>query len=121
VSHRCHARECQAEVSPKLLCCPAHWRIIPRAIRGAVTKAYRHGQCTDKKPSDEWVRAATAAIGFIALREGRKLRIPEARELLRRGYRTSIIREYVKRLGESERGRIEETLVTIEREEVAAE
>ena len=121
MSHLCHARECRAEIAQELLACAKHWRLIPRSLQRAVTRAYRHGQCDDKKPSAAWMSAATAAIGWIALREGRKLRIPEARELVRRGFRTSIIRAYVKRLGESERAHIEETLVKIAADEVAAE
>jgi hypothetical protein len=110
MSHHCHARDCNSLVAPELLMCAPHWRAVPRSIQRAVYKAYRHGQCDDKKPSEAWLRASTAAIGMIALREGKRLRTVEARELLRRGFRVSIVREYVKRLGEEQRGSIEATL-----------
>lgn len=123
MSHHCHARDCTREVAPQLLCCAAHWHLVPRSIQRAVYKAYRHGQCDDMKPSTAWLAAANAAIGMIALREGKPLRTSEAKELLRRGFRVSIVREYVKRLGEEQRGSIEAALDNLEAasKETAAE
>jgi hypothetical protein len=119
MSHHCHARDCQREVAPTLLCCAPHWRMVPRSIQRAVYQNYRDGQCTDKRPSEAWHRAADAAIGFVALREGKRLSTAQARELLRRGYRTSIIREYVKRLGEAQRETIEAALDGLVEEKAA--
>ncbi len=74
MSHHCHARGCTVEVKPEMLMCLRHWRMVPRAIQRAVWAAYRPGQCDDKSPSDAWMRAADAAIGAVASKEGQPLR-----------------------------------------------
>jgi hypothetical protein len=84
--HTCHARECDKPVKPEMLMCFVHWRMVPRVIQRAVWAAYRVGQCDDKKPSEAWHRAADAAIGAVARREGKKLRLQESVELLGFGF-----------------------------------
>lgn len=79
--HRCHARACQAVVPPERLMCLAHWRMVPRVIQRAVWATYRQGQCDDKRPSRDWHRAASAAIGYVARREGRPITPSEAAAL----------------------------------------
>lgn len=74
MSHHCHARGCSKKVKPELLMCLDHWKMVPRKIQRAVWAAYRPGQCDDKKPSGNWMRAADAAIGHVANAEGRPLR-----------------------------------------------
>jgi hypothetical protein len=68
-AHRCHARGCKTPVKPQLLMCGRHWALVPVALRWPVIRNYRRGQCDDKRPSAEWVRAARAAIDAVAARE----------------------------------------------------
>lgn len=50
--------------------CLRHWRMVPRVVQQAVWRTYRPGQCDDMRVSSEWLTAATAAVGFVARREG---------------------------------------------------
>ena len=68
--HRCHAVECTVPVKPEMLMCAKHWRKVPRQLQRAVWKAYRVGQCDDKRPSRDWLAAADAAIKAVARAEG---------------------------------------------------
>lgn len=68
--HHCHARGCRALVPPEMLMCGRHWRRVPEKVQLAVWRSYRVGQCDDKRPSREWLDAATAAIGFVARKDG---------------------------------------------------
>jgi len=83
--------------------CKIHWSIVPASIRSDVKRHYREGQCIDKHPSREWHDAADLAIGFVAMREGCPLRNSELEALLRRGYRTSLIRYAMRRFGDAAR------------------
>lgn len=74
-AHHCHARGCSVLVRPELLMCGLHWRMVPRPLQLEVYRTYREGQCRDKKPSEEWHRAADAAIAAVAEREGRVPRL----------------------------------------------
>lgn len=56
-----------------MLMCSVHWFAVPRLLQQAVWAAYREGQCDEKNPSLEWHEAADAAIGLIAVREGRPI------------------------------------------------
>lgn len=75
MTHTCHARGCKTPVKPELLMCLRHWRMVPPKLQRAVWSTYRPGQCDDKRPSREWHDAASAAIGYVALREGRKAQV----------------------------------------------
>jgi len=79
MSHQCHARGCTIPVPPEKLMCRDHWFMVPKNIRDAVWANYRAGQCDDKRPSKNWHEAADAAIGFVALREGHKVTVAEAK------------------------------------------
>jgi hypothetical protein len=35
-------------------------------MKSAVYRWYRRGQCDDKQPSKEWIKAARAAISYVA-------------------------------------------------------
>ena len=72
--HTCHARGCSVAVKPEMLMCGRHWRMVPKKIQSAVWGAYRPGQCDDRKPSTAWHEAADAAIGYVAMMEGQKVR-----------------------------------------------
>lgn len=71
MSHRCHASGCGKAVPPNLLMCLKHWRMVPRAEQREVWRTYRRGQEIDKRPSPEYLAAATAAIQAVAEREAR--------------------------------------------------
>lgn len=86
MEHHCHARHCEAVIKPELLMCWNHWRQVPKVIQQAVYQHYRSGQCDDKNVSKEWLQAADAAIGFLAKKEGRKLRPTEIQALNHFGY-----------------------------------
>jgi hypothetical protein len=72
--HTCHARGCDAPVPPERLMCIAHWRRVPVPIQRAVWRTYRPGQCNDKQPSEAWMQAADAAIGYVAALELKPVR-----------------------------------------------
>jgi hypothetical protein len=84
--HYCHARGCTVAVKPKMLMCWNHWKQVPKNIQQAVYLHYRPGQCDDKHPSKEWHDAADAAIGFVAQKEGHKIRQIEAEALDKFGF-----------------------------------
>jgi hypothetical protein len=86
MEHHCHARGCQVEVAPELLMCYKHWRQVPKNIQQAVWVHYRPGQCDDKQPSEHWHVAADAAIGYVAQKEGQKVRDKEVEALSQFGY-----------------------------------
>lgn len=81
MSHHCHARNCGIQVPPEMLMCRKHWFTVPKKIRDDVWTHYRRGQCNDKQFTDEWLRAADAAIGFVARKEGLGLRQAEVNAL----------------------------------------
>ena len=52
--------------------CYSHWKMVPKKLQLAVYKTYRNGQCTDKNPSAEWIKAANAAINAVYEKEIKK-------------------------------------------------
>jgi hypothetical protein len=82
MSHTCHARACNVAVRPELLMCGRHWAMVPHVVQHGVWRHYRAGQCDDRKPSREWFTAASAAVGFVAQREGQKFSIAEAEAMV---------------------------------------
>lgn len=75
MDHHCHAKNCKTACEPEKLMCLKHWRMVPKDIQAMVWRHYRPGQCNDKRPSAEWMRAATMAIDAVAVKE-RKRRWP---------------------------------------------
>lgn len=63
--HKCHAAGCEKPVQPKVLMCRRHWSMVPRGLQRRVWTAYRPGQERDKRPSEEWRRAAAKAIQAV--------------------------------------------------------
>ena len=45
--------------------------MVPSDLQRAVYRSYRDGQCVDKNPSRDWLRAAREAINSVALQEGK--------------------------------------------------
>lgn len=66
VGHHCHAEGCRVAVPPEMLMCKRHWFMVPKALREEVWRTYRPGQCDDKTPSEEWHKAADAAIKAVS-------------------------------------------------------
>lgn len=69
--HLCHAVDCHVPVSPALLMCKRHWRMVPRGMQNQVWKHYRKGQEDTKDPSRDYLRVAMKAIRYVAELEGR--------------------------------------------------
>lgn len=44
--------------------------MVPRDMQLAVLEHYRHGQCNDMRPSQEWLAAAKLAVATVAQSEG---------------------------------------------------
>lgn len=72
-AHTCHANQCRTPVRPEYLMCGRHWAMVPPYIRRGVWKNYRPGQCEDKNPSVTWMNFANAAIGWVAMQEGKPM------------------------------------------------
>lgn len=68
--HTCHARDCTAQVPPRMFMHRAHWFALPKGMRDEIWATYRPGQETAKDPSPAYLEAARAAIEFIARKEG---------------------------------------------------
>jgi hypothetical protein len=62
--HTCHNPHCEKEIRPELFACPRHWFSLPVNIRTEIKKHYRPGQEGDKKPSENWLGAARAALEY---------------------------------------------------------
>lgn len=99
MGHHCHARGCKASVRPELLMCFPHWRKVPARIQQAVYRTYRPGQCDDKRPSEAWHEAASAAIGYVATLEGHGAVRSEIKAVVAAGYREWLIEKTMARLG----------------------
>ena len=67
--HRCHARDCDKEIPPKLLFCLRHWRMLPTRLQIRVRATYRPGQEIDKRPSEAYLVAQREAVEYVAIRE----------------------------------------------------
>lgn len=65
-----------------MLFCYHHWCMVPARLQQAVWATYRPGQCDDKAPSEEWHRAADAAICYVAAKEGRSVTQAQSQALL---------------------------------------
>lgn len=73
MTHHCHARGCTKRVRPELLMCSKHWYMVSKKIRHLVWQTYRPGQCDDRKPGAEWMKAAHAAIAYVARQENQPI------------------------------------------------
>ena len=67
--HTCHAQGCEAQISPGLLMCLRHWRMVPLALKRAVSHAYAPGEERTKSASGTYLQAARAAIAVVAEKE----------------------------------------------------
>lgn len=71
-AHRCHAEGCQTPVSPRMLMCKPHWRLVPSDLKDAVWAQYVPGQERRKDPTREYLNVAQAAVDAVAAKEGRR-------------------------------------------------
>lgn len=69
MGHKCHVPYCAKEVKPEYLMCFRHWNFVPKTLQNDVWRHYRKGQCDDKNPSAEWMKAADAAINAAIKKE----------------------------------------------------
>jgi len=72
MAHNCHAACCTVPVPPEMLMCRKHWYMVPPVLRRQVWRAYRRGQCDDKRPSAAWCLVADMAVAHVAALEGRQ-------------------------------------------------
>ncbi len=72
MSHHCHATDCKTNVPPEMFMCRKHWFSLPKAMRDAIWRTYRPGQCDDWQISQAYSEAAKAAVRLIAAKEGRE-------------------------------------------------
>lgn len=70
MKHHCHVNKCQTTCAPSMLMCSKHWAMVPVSLRMPVVSNYRSGQCADRRPSKEWLKAARAALNHVAKLEG---------------------------------------------------
>ncbi len=71
MSHTCHAQACKKAVSPKMLMCARHWRMVPKRVQRWVWATYQKGQETTKTPESRYLVAHFAAVIAVAVRENR--------------------------------------------------
>jgi hypothetical protein len=45
--------------------CSNHWKKVPPEMKEKVYEHYKKGQCDSKRPSNEWLKAARAAINYV--------------------------------------------------------
>ena len=80
--HHCHAIGCSISTPPEMFMCKRHWFMLSKSIRDRVWATYRHGQCDDRRPSEDYCRVAMDALRFIAQKEGKTLTGQEPELLL---------------------------------------
>jgi hypothetical protein len=70
MTHKCHAVGCTTACQPEHLMCRRHWFMVPKSLRDEVWRTYQPGQCDlEPHPSEDWHRAADAAIAAVAAKE----------------------------------------------------
>lgn len=89
VGHHCHAVGCANPCKPEFLMCPTHWGTVPLDLQKQVYATYRPGQCDDMDPSAAWHVAADAAIGAVALFEGRSISTNQLKAVLKLGKKSA--------------------------------
>lgn len=70
MAHTCHAAACSTRCANSMFMCRPHWFSLPKSMRDAVWSGYRKGQELDWLISSAYADAATAAVRFVAEREG---------------------------------------------------
>jgi hypothetical protein len=81
VHHHCHVPGCTVTTAPKLLTCPAHWKLVPEALeREVYLTVNKRGRVIDASWAPWW-RAQAKAIH--AIMQAEKSRPREAREVAR--------------------------------------
>ena len=66
MSHTCHWPGCEREVPPAMWGCREHWFKLPKPLRDAIWKEYRHGQEITKTPSARYLAVAVIVQEWIA-------------------------------------------------------
>jgi hypothetical protein len=63
--HHCHWPGCEKEVPPAMWGCREHWFTLPKRLRDMIWRYYRPGQEKDKRPSKQYLQAATFVQNWI--------------------------------------------------------
>jgi hypothetical protein len=66
IKHLCHARNCTADVQPRMFMCRKHWYMLPKKLRDGVWAAYVPGQGIRKDPTGESLATVREAIAVVA-------------------------------------------------------
>lgn len=69
MAHHCHATGCEVKTPPEMFMCRRHWYTLPKAMRDAIWRTYRPGQCDDWNISHAYANAARTAVRYIAEKE----------------------------------------------------
>ena len=71
-AHLCHVPGCRTATPPRLLMCPAHWRLVPDDIQREVYATVgKRGRLIDASWA-AWWRAQTKATHAVMQAEGRE-------------------------------------------------
>lgn len=68
-AHQCFALGCTAMVSPRLLMCGPHWRLVPKPLQGTIYALYRK-RMAGEDVDEETARARAQAVCLVADAEG---------------------------------------------------
>lgn len=71
IEHTCHAIGCDAYVPPRVFMCRAHWGMLPKELRDAVSANYSPGQEIRMDPSPQYLNVAMRAVRWLGIREGK--------------------------------------------------
>lgn len=63
--HHCHATGCLVKVPPNKLMCLKHWDMVHPILQGLIQERYVKGQEISKRPSREYLEAATMSVGYV--------------------------------------------------------
>ncbi len=63
--HECYRDGCHMPIPPKMFMCRVDWFALPQAIRVRIQETYRPGQEIDKRPCEEYLRAAHEACDYL--------------------------------------------------------
>lgn len=67
--HTCHAVNCKQIVSPAMLMCLRHWKMVPSELQRTIWNLFKPGQEIRKDPSPAYLEAARQAVAAVEERE----------------------------------------------------
>lgn len=64
--HVCAARGCEVRLQPGVTFCKRHWRWVPQLVQRRIARFWREWKAGSVVAPDEWRRAVTEAVEYIA-------------------------------------------------------